>query len=291
LYDFKFKQTVFILIKMSSVSVNFHHDFGLANRLFIFAAAYAYSKINKKKLIFLHEFYHRVTNHSKTDYTDIFFSDIPFDSMANFKNFDRYNEKLFCKYDEIPLIKKDNTILLLSGCFQSEKYFINYRQDLNNRFSCSKYIKHQLLNQYLDIVRGCFIHVRRGDYTLLKKYDLNLFDNYYPKSIIQVREKYPNAFFYVLSNDIEWCKNNDLFKKMKNDKILEFIDSNEVIGLWFMQCCQYGGICANSTYSWWGGWLNKMNNNDSNVIFPSKIMNDELDYTELISDMFQVIKV
>jgi hypothetical protein len=58
-----------------------------------------------------------------------------------------------------------------------------------------------------------------------------------------------------------------------------------------MQCCKYGGICANSSYSWWGGWLNKMTNNNSEIIFPSKIMNDNKDYSDLISKKFTVIDV
>jgi hypothetical protein len=282
-----------------SVSINFHYEFGLANRLFIFATAYAYAKKYKKKLVFLHEFYHHVTNHSRTDYTHIFFADIPFDTVESFKNFNKYNETLFCKYNELPIITNEdnNNVLLLSGCFQSEKYFKEYSLDLYKRFGCSEYIKNQLINFYPELNRSCFIHVRRGDYTVLKKYDLNLFENYYPQAISQIRGKFPDIHFYVLSNDIEWCKNNDLFKSLKNDKVLEFIDSNEVIGLWFMQNCKYGGICANSTYSWWGGWLNKMTHDDittntkNSIIFPSRIMNDDLDYTDLISEKFEVIQV
>lgn len=274
-----------------SVSINFHHDFGLANRLFIFSAAYAYAKKHNKKLTFLHEFYHHFTIHSRTDYTHIFFSDIPFNSITQYNNVNRYNDKLFCKFDEIPPMTREDLLLLL-GCYQSEKYFQEYAQDLYKRFSCSAYIKNQLLNFYPQLSRGCFIHVRRGDFLVLKNYDLNLFDHYYPSAISKIRKQYHDTYFYVLSNDLEWCRNNDLLKCLKNENSLEFIESNEVVGLWIMQLCKYGGICANSTYSWWGGWLNKMTHIENNtVLFPSRVLNDDADYTDLISNKFEVIQV
>jgi hypothetical protein len=139
--------------------------------------------------------------------------------------------------------------------------------------------------------------VRRGDYTYLPKYDLRLFDKYYPTAIDNAQKENEDVFFYVLSNDLGWCTENSLFKNLYDEKKLEFVDCNEVIGLWLMQICAYGGICANSTYSWWGGWLNKINhekntpNKKNTVYFPSRIMNDDEDYTDLISSKFSVIKV
>lgn len=269
-----------------SVSVNFHHDFGLANRLFIFSAAYSYSKKHGKSLVFLKDFYHGVTIHSRIDYKNIFFSDIPIEENVSINQ--KYNDKLFFKYDEIPFIEGN---VLLLGCFQSEKYFQEYKFDIYNRFSCPRYIIDQLQQLYKNLSNSCFIHVRRGDYTLLKKYDLNLFSEYYPQTIEKIRNQFPNVFFQVLSNDISWCEQNEIFRKLKDENILDFIDCNEVIGLWLMQCCKYGGICANSTYSWWGGWLNRMTNEKSIVYFPSRIINDNENYTDLVSDMFEVIDV
>jgi len=281
---------------MSIVSANFHHDFGLANRLFIFAVTYAYAKKHGKKMVFLKDFYHRSTIHSRIDDTNIFFSGIPFQNSDGL-NLTKYNEKLFFKYDPIPFIESD---VFLNGCYQSEKYFEDYKQDIYNRYSCPDQVEKNLHSTFKQLAKACFIHVRRGDFMYLPKYDLKLFDKYYPTAIESVleksREKKEDVFFYVLSNDLQWCTQHPLFKKLHNDKVLDFIDCNEVIGLWLMQCCARGGICANSTYSWWGGWLNKIKHSgnsekkEKNVHFPSRILDDEEDYSDVISNLFTVIK-
>jgi hypothetical protein len=265
-----------------SVSLNFQRDFGLANRIFMFANAFAYAKNNNKKLVFLKDLYHRFTNHSSIDYTHIFFADIPF--TENDQTFQKFSEQDYCKFIEIPNFDHN---VILNGCFQSEKYFENYYDEIFKRFSCSDFIKEKLFQEFKYLNRACFIHVRRGDYTYLPKYDLKLFDRYYPEAIERFNKKHLDVFFYVLSNDPDWCSQQQIFQKFN----FQIVYCNEVIGLWLMQCCKYGGICANSSYSWWGGWLNKMTNNNSEIIFPSRIMNDNKDYSDLISKKFTVIDV
>lgn len=265
-----------------SVSVNFHRDFGLANRLFMFANAFAYAKKHDKKLVFLKDMYHHFTNHSSIDYTHIFFADIPF--TENNKTFQKFSEQDYCKFEDIPQFDND---IILNGCFQSEKYFENCADEIYKRFSCSSFIQEKLFQEFKYLKRSCFIHIRRGDYIFLPKYDLKLFEKYYPQAIEMFNKKHIDVFFYVLSNDPVWCSQQQIFQKFN----FQIVDCNEVIGLWLMQCCKYGGICANSSYSWWGGWLNKMLNKDSEIIFPSRIMNDNKDYTDLISEKFTVIDV
>jgi hypothetical protein len=57
----------------------------------------------------------------------------------------------------------------------------------------------------------------------------------------------------IFSDDINWCKNNLLIK----NKNIFFIEGNQdYIDLWLMSMCK-NNIMANSTFSWWGAWLNK----------------------------------
>ncbi len=70
-----------------------------------------------------------------------------------------------------------------------------------------------------------------------------------------------NTHFLVFSDDVEWCVNNfDFIEKktfIRNEKDYE--------DLYLMSMCN-NNIIANSTFSWWGAWLNK--NQDKIVIAP-----------------------
>ena len=68
-------------------------------------------------------------------------------------------------------------------------------------------------------------------------------------------------YFLVFSDDIEWCKNN-----ITGDNIV-YIDSEiDYIDLYLMARCD-NNIIANSSFSWWGAWLNK--NENKKVVAPT----------------------
>jgi hypothetical protein len=64
-----------------------------------------------------------------------------------------------------------------------------------------------------------------------------------------------NVIYIVFSDDIDWCKKNLPFL---DEKI--FIEGNDdFFDLYLMSKCQ-NNIIANSSFSWWGAWLNKSEN-------------------------------
>ena len=109
------------------------------------------------------------------------------------------------------------------------------------------------------------IHVRRGDYLTSKIY-CNLGESeYYNNAIKYISKKDDNLQFLIFSDDSEWCKKN---LKLPSNSI--FVDwnrkSDSYIDMQLISMCKYN-IIANSSFSWWGAWLNS--NNDKIVIAPN----------------------
>ena len=103
---------------------------------------------------------------------------------------------------------------------------------------------------------------------------------YYEKAINYVKNKIEGPVFFIFSNDIDWCKENFSFEEAY------FVDWN--IGeksfrdMQLMSSCKHN-IIANSSFSWWGAWLN--NNLDKIIIAPSKWLNDErVDIDDIIPE-------
>ena len=74
------------------------------------------------------------------------------------------------------------------------------------------------------------------------------------------------AVFYVFSDDIKYCKDVTYLTSFNF-----ILDLDEIDSLYLMSMCTKGGICSNSSFSWWGGYLN--DNNDKMVIYPNRWFN------------------
>ena len=154
------------------------------------------------------------------------------------------NEKLQC-------IKKEETLFLDSnfnlmntmyqGYFQDFKYTDNIRDTFIPKLVFDK----QILTKYPDINNQFFIHVRGGDYLQQGKelHNINL-TAYYNKCL----ELCQNEEFVVFTNDKGYT--NKIFGNK-----FPIIDESELDSLYLMSQCK-GCICANSSFSWWGAYLN-----------------------------------
>lgn len=147
-----------------------------------------------------------------------------------------------------PIIYTGNT-LLLNGYFQSYKYFEHCKQEIIDAF----------LFDYNDKEgKGIVsIHVRRGDYLELADFSV-LSMYYYYQAITYFIEK-GHTKFVVYSDDPTWCY------KYINDQLYKgcmFYYGDGINPLWDMQqmsLCEHN-IIANSSFSWWGAWLNQNHN-------------------------------
>lgn len=148
------------------------------------------------------------------------------------------------------------TNLYLNGYWQSEKYFKEYRSAILTMLSATKE-KYQEFSKIIK-TNSVSIHIRRTDYLTSNGYHPVQPKEYFDKAL-----QYINNYekIYVFSDDIEWCINN---LKYPN---IEFINGYDNIDdLWMMSMCSHN-IISNSTFSWWGAWLNP--NQNKIVIAPN----------------------
>ena len=176
----------------------------------------------------------------------------------------QYDEPSFA-YNELPYQEG----MLLNGYFQSEKYLNrSLVLDLYSIDDVSKKYIHEKYGNNFD--KSVSIHIRRGDY--LQRQDRHPVQSIdYYKNAIEYFDK--SKKFYILSDDIEWCKlhfKGDQFKFIENEK--DYID------LWIMSLCEHN-IIANSSFSWWGAWLNQNPNKiviaPKNWFGPKKKLDDK----------------
>jgi hypothetical protein len=234
---------------------------GLGNRLFQFSTAYSYSKKTGKDIIISVQHY-QDNPHSKMDYLETIFQKIKKKNKVSVHNVISEPSHKCISYFDLP--KQEGNIHIF-GYFQCEKYFREYRSELKDLFMLPKLDESKTpKNQSL------FMHVRRGDYTNLKIHGGYNYHFYYKNALDLLSQKFKDfeeINIYVFSNDLNWCKEWDLLKEYPNFTF-HFLDLNELETLKFMSLCDKGGICANSSFSWWGAYLNDFVG--KTVIFPNQ---------------------
>lgn len=170
----------------------------------------------------------------------------------------------------------------LVGWWQCPKYFESIRPALLKEFEPVK--KPNKRNaELLKLVSSCSsvaIHVRRGDYVSNKHasshHGLAPID-YYSQAIRYIEKQVPSARFIVFSDDLKWCRKE--LPLPKDSIFVEGNDGNKAYeDIRIMKNCKHA-IIANSSFSWWGAWLNT---NPSKIIiapkewFQNKQANDEI---------------
>lgn len=153
----------------------------------------------------------------------------------------------------------------LFGYFQTEKYFKHIEQSIREDFTFIDNIA-AVCNDYMNQFDCAIIalHIRRGDYVNLQSYHPMPTMHYYSEAL----QRLPNTMVLVFSDDIEWCRTQQLFQ---NDRFVFSINNSTAVDLCLMSMCDYH-IIANSSFSWWGAWLAK----SKQVVAPVKWFGDAL---------------
>jgi hypothetical protein len=150
----------------------------------------------------------------------------------------------------------------LVGYWQCEKYFFGLREELRERLLPREPLPAPAIATERAILdageRSVFVHVRRTDYVGNPYHVVQPMD-YYREAAALIAAKVPDPLFFIFSDDPEWCEAN--FKLpypttiVRNlDRTVEHHLGREDADLYLMRLCGHA-IMANSSYSWWGGWL------------------------------------
>lgn len=157
----------------------------------------------------------------------------------------------------------------LNGFWQSENYFEPVKDLLREEFS----IKETLSKENSDLCNkivtynSVSLHVRRGDYVTNKEsnsYHGTCSLEYYQKAIDHLKKMSSDLNIFIFSDDVAWCKEN-----LRTDLPIHFMEQNNPghTDMHLMALCKHN-IIANSSFSWWGAWLNA--NPNKTVIAPKQ---------------------
>jgi hypothetical protein len=167
--------------------------------------------------------------------------------------------------------------LTLRGYFQSEYYFSSVKENIRREFIFKDTLSAEVaeIAKSIRLCNSVSLHIRRGDYIHFLN-NIKLFGetdlSYYARAVSYIASRIENPHFFIFSNDIEWCREN-----VKLQFPMTYIDPSlagpkDSFHLHLMSLCAHN-IIANSSFSWWGAWLNQ--NVGKIIIAPKKWYADE----------------
>ena len=179
----------------------------------------------------------------------------------------------------------------LHGYWQSEHYFSKHVKVIRSDFS----FKNDFQDENLVIANSishCLsisIHVRRGDYVSNSKTSSvhgTCSPEYYFKAIDMMLQRYPYARLFVFSDDPLWVS-QVLTPRYPNLLLVKHNEGKTSYNdMRLMSMCNHH-IIANSSFSWWGAWLNPRS--DKIVIAPVRWFADGRDSSKIIPDGWECL--
>jgi hypothetical protein len=252
---------------------------GLGNQLFQLAAAYKLSKIKNKKIFIDYSLEnHFRFSHEKIYLTDIF--DLHFETkkhnsyckvlikklILKFKFLSYFQDFYVTETNYLRAVNRDLRKIEMLGYWQNLVFFNSHIEEIKKLFKF-KHIKinANLLNK-ISKNNSVSLHVRRGDYTSKKNTTNSVLPiDYYLKAIEKICEKKKNLVFFIFTDDEKWVKDNFLKHFKKIDVNLVSTDKSYK-DFFLMTKCKHH-IIGNSTFSWWGAFLNNYEN--KLILYPS----------------------
>ena len=258
---------------------------GLGNQMFQYMFGQYLSKKYNEKIYYDVEFFKHYSESEKLEIRNIELLKFNFDiEIVDYKkypflNYNNRKEKFIYLLKGLLSLNRntfnfvsDSKFTLISKVFSiffRNNYYIGYWQayryilDLEFKLKDSQNLINTKVKEKILNSNAVSIGVRRGDYVKLGAIICDI--EYYKKAINLIDKKLDNPVFYIFSDDIEWCRKNIKL----SDKYF-FVEANKDTpfeNMELMSLCKHN-IISNSTYEWWGAFLNK--NKQKIVIYPKK---------------------
>ena len=221
-------------------------NYGLGNQMFQVAALLSFAKDNDFKATFP-----ILKDPKQGGYLDNFFRNVSTDEPESIRHC--YTEPSF-RYSPIPKFKF--SFHVTNSYLQSEKYFLHNRQLILDTFKPNEDDLSYLKNKYATDHYDTSMHIRRGDYLhdRYSNHHTNLMTTgYYRKAL----HKLDASKVLLFCDEPEWAK--IAFPEYM------VVEEKDYMELYLMSLCK-NNIIANSSFSWWGAWLNQ--NENKTVIAP-----------------------
>ena len=227
---------------------------GLGNQMFQISKAITEGLKNDLPVFFKTSAFIPMDGNQPTKYIENIFRNLIFDNTKIPKL--RISEQTWSYY-EINHIYTEPTEFY--GYYQSSKNFLGFKNEIINLFLPTEEFKVKLKNLYPNIFEknSVSIHVRRGDYLGISEV-LPVLDKSYFDFCVKGFKK---SNIFIFSNDKEWVKSN---LNYDNTVVVEGLEDYEE--LWAISLCNHN-IMSNSSFSWWGSYLNL--NKNKKVFVPS----------------------
>lgn len=174
--------------------------------------------------------------------------------------------------------------MYLRGAFQSERYFADIKEEVRSTYQFPELEEMHLPSKLYESTRESLerimgtesvgLHMYRGDSRNNEElYDGICTEQYYEGAVRYIQDRYPDAVFYIFSNEPKWVKNwvislmkNQIEEGMSREEIRNLqkrfilMDENSeqtgYLDMLLMSRCRHN-IISNSSFSWWAAWLNE----------------------------------
>jgi hypothetical protein len=227
---------------------------GLGNQMFQIAHTISEGLKYNVPCVFRSYSFTPMQGNDTSKYVNNIFKKLNFDNNPQIKNTISESD-----FSYSPVIFDPSFSTEFYGYFQSSKYFNGFEEYIKNLFGPSDETVKILKEKYpqINYENTLSIHVRRGDCLLHSHIHPVISEKYLKKSFNRIDSV---SHVFVFSDDKEWVEKN------LNYENITFVNDEDYEEIWLMSLCQ-NNIISNSTFSWWGSFLNRHNN--KKVIAPS----------------------
>jgi len=265
---------------------------GLGNQLFQIYTTIAHAELTNSKFFFSNAYELKSVVTDRHTYWNAFLSKLsPFlldCALIEPENVIIIKEKGFT-YNPLSINNQDK-IRILSGYFQSPKYFDNYFLTINRLLKMDEH-KVRLTNKYLKLInedKPISMHFRLGDYKKLPNHYMILNAEYYKTALRCVLNKNAETVVLYFCEEPDLEEVDNMIQNIRMDfPDITFLRADPELEDWeqliLMSLCKHN-IIANSTFSWWGAYLNT--SREKMVICPLTWFGPKLQQSHDLKDLF-----